>query len=403
MNNVTLYSYSSKNKIKIWKAFTDYTITPKGIELTIEWGYQGGALQTKNKYVKAGKNIGKANQTTIQEQADLELQYLYQKQFDDSYVLDIKDYKKAYRPQLAHKYKDKKHTIDWIKAITTNKMEDKYYASKKLNGIRCFIFIEDGKVVKFESRSGKPFKYFNHIASQIVDMTYDDSTNLILDGELFHESIPFEVLASLINSDDYVELNGWKTSDVQFHCYDLVSLDYIEDNFYTRFVDFFSLTTNSIIKKVESKVVNSEADMITLAKKLIEEGYEGLMLRSGFSKYTFGERSINLLKYKIMEQEEFLIKEIYLAANDPTKVQITCYNHHVTDKSTSYATFDVGSVLGNKADNLNKYYNNRKLLENKAYLTIDYQTLSEYKVPLFPVGIDMREGEIVDGVFVAGV
>jgi len=51
----------------------------------------------------------------------------------------------------------------------------------------------------------------------------------------------------------------------------------------------------------------------------------------------------------------------------------------------------------------NKYYNNRKLLENKAYLTIDYQTLSEYKVPLFPVGIDIREGEIVDGVFVAGV
>jgi hypothetical protein len=48
-NNKQLYSYSTKGKIKLWKAGTDLKLnSDKHIEIIIEWGYQDGAMQTKS-------------------------------------------------------------------------------------------------------------------------------------------------------------------------------------------------------------------------------------------------------------------------------------------------------------------------------------------------------------------
>ena len=286
-----------------------------------------------------------------------------------------------------------------------------YFANDILvHNCRCFIFMKNGKVDRFESRTGKPFKYFDHIANDLKDYKYwidHDSAidEVILDGELFNEDIPFEILCSLINSDEYVEVLDtetgklWSTNDVQFHCYDIVPLTKEPLNFYDRFVDYLGLPTSSNIIRVDSEAVESEEAMVVLAKEWIKDGYEGLMLRYGNSLYDFGKRSNNLLKFKIMEDEEFKIKDIYLAENDDQKVMFVLHNHH-GEKDSNYSSFDC-FMKGDKEINL-KYFNLKDQYINK-WLTVQYQTLSKYNVPLFPVGISVREGVEENGRFIPNI
>ena len=402
-NGVKLYSYNSKNKVLIWYAESDLELDSEGrIPITIYYGQQGGKILQKIRYVNSGKNKGKSNETTIVDQTYLEIGYLYQKQFDQGYVDDITKYKVPKRPMLAYKYKEKCHKIVWV--ADKARKEVLQYASKKLNGIRCFIFIKDGSVTLFESRTGKPFKFFKHISDDIQN-NYKFK-NEILDGELFHPDIPFEIICSLVNSDDYVEVTDpdtgkvWSTNDIRFYCYDKVNEDLEEQTFYERFIlSNWHSAKSTAIHIVESIPVYSETEMIDLAKKWIDEGFEGLMLRAGNGLYEFGKRSINLLKYKVMEQEEFKIILLYLAENDDNKIMATLSNHH--NKEEPYNKFDC-ALKGNKDLNL-EYYKNKSEYEHKAWMTVDYQVLSSYKVPLFPVGVIIRKGEVVDGEFIPSV
>lgn len=404
LNNRLIYSKSTSGKALQWRAYTDYSTDSDGyMTITIEFGQVDGKLQLKTRCVKSGKNFGKTNATTLREQTDLEIGYLYQKQLDKDYVLDLESYSIPLSPQLAHKYKDKSHKVVW-----SDEPSVAQYASTKLNGIRCAIFVKNGKVTKFESRTRKLFKYFNHIAKDLINFSCEDEIEgsyAMLDGELFNHSIPFEILCSLINSDEYVEVIddktgiSWSTNDVQFHCYDIVNLNKKDQTFYERFINFNGIPITESIRLVESLLISNEEDMVTLATQWIQLGYEGLMLRYGGAQYAFGQRSQYLLKYKIMEQGEFRIKRIYLAENDSTKVMFNLYNHLTSEKE--YSEFDC-ALKGDKKINL-LLYENKQLHEEVDWLTVDYQVLSKYSVPLFPVGIVVRKGEVKDGEFIPSV
>lgn len=390
-----LYSKNKSGKLLEW-TITTLPVNEDGhVPIQIVFGQVGGKLQTKLRYVKSGKNKGKVNETTVESQAELELGYLVQKQLDQGYVDDIEKYVEPKRPQLAHKYKDKKHLVKFVSdEADPNK---KYYGSKKLNGIRCFIFIKNGEVVSFESRTGKEFKFFNHIAKDILVDNAEDKS-FILDGELFNPDIPFEVICSLVNSDDYtsVDYDGktYTTDMIQFHCYDYIGTDE-SLGYYQRFISNTALDTfgDSFIV-VQNVIIDSEEFMIDLTKEWMAEGYEGLMLRYAETAYEFGRRSVSLLKIKLFESDEFKILNIFLAENDSTKTMFTLENHF--GLSEEYKTFDC-SIKGNKEYNL-QYYNNLQSYLGK-WCTVTYQALSSYNVPLFAQIEAIRDGEVVDGDF----
>ena len=395
-SNVHLYSKNKSGKTLSWKAYIEPVEDPSGfIHLFIEFGQLDGKIQIKERIIKSGKNKGKINETTTLQQAYLELGYLCQKQLDQGYVFNIEDYREPIRPQLAFKYKDKAHTVDWIKTLD-NDPQNKLYGSRKLNGIRCAIFLKDGKFT-FESRTGKLFKYFEHIAKDI-DIPSNDQ-HYMFDGELFNKDIPFEVLCSLVNSDEYteVEYDGiiYNTNQVEFHCYDFVDFANKEDSYYDRFIDNFSLFYyGDNFKVVSNRIINNEEHMISVTKEWVEEGFEGLMLRSGWTSYQFGIRTIFLLKVKFFESDEFKIKDIYLAENNNTKTMFILYNHNSTIEP--YNVFDC-SIKGNKEFNL-QYFLNKKQYINK-WCTVSYQVLSSYNVPLFAQIENIREGIEINGIY----
>ncbi len=406
-NGKELFTLDTKGKTRFWKATSSLELNADGyISILIEHGVLGSdKVVKKERFTKSGKNKSKSNETTIKEQALLDISYLYQKQLDDGYVFDLEEYKEPLQPQLAHPYEKRKHTVnfDYKHSTASNDYSNRYYASKKLDGVRLFIFVSEGKVTKFESRTGKPFKYFTHIATAIESKLSESDKvlkNIIFDGELFNKNIPFNVLSSLINSDDYITntFNGvvYKTEQVQFHCYDRVNLDKREEDYFTRFIDVSIPVEDNVVFKVENKIIKSEQDMIILGRKWIAEGYEGLMLRNGWTPYDFGKRSNNLLKYKIMLDEEFLILDIIDSENEPGQPIFVVEVQKETEKDKPL-TCNV-RMKGEKKEN-EKYLTNKKDYVNK-WLKVQYQTKSEYNVPLFPVGLEIREGTVVDGKFI---
>lgn len=406
-NGKELFTKDTKGKTRFWKATSNLELNADGyISILIEHGVLGSdKVVKKERFTKTGKNTNKSNRTTIKEQALLDISYLYQKQLDDGYVFNLDSYTEPLRPQLAHPYEKRKHTVnfDYKHSTASNDYSSRYYASKKLDGVRLFVFVSEGKVTKFESRTGKPFKHFTHIATAIESkLSKSDKVlkNVIFDGELFNKNIPFNVLSSLINSDDYVTntFNGvvYKTEQVQFHCYDRVNLDKREEDYFTRFIDVSIPAENNIVFKIDNKIIKNEQDLTTLGGKWISEGYEGLMLRNGWTPYDFGKRSNNLLKYKIMLDEEFLILDIIDSENEPGQPIFVVEVQKPADKEEAL-TCNV-RMKGEKKEN-EKYLINKKDYVNK-WLKVQYQTKSEYNVPLFPVGLEIREGTVVDGKFI---
>lgn len=390
-NNINLYGLSSSGKYKVWKASTDYTVDPAlGIKITKEWGYEDGKSQVKDIYVTSGKNLGKANETTISEQAKLKLDQLYDAQLKDGYFLNKADLDldKSILPQLAHQYSKKKHLLHKSDEVFINDV----YLQPKLNGIRCLATKISETDIQYLSRSGKLFKNFKHITTELLSVL---KVGDVVDGELFSRSIPFEIIASLVNSDDEdVCVFDYKIIQLEYHLYD----KYSTDNFITRYNSIGSFVNCNSVKLVETVKVANMAEVRTKFTTYVENDYEGVMLRDNLVPYLQGQRSNGLLKYKTMLSDEFLISKIYLAANDPLKVQILCVNHNVPEDSP-YRYFDVGSIKGTKEHNLQTYFSNKEALENIAYLTVDYQALSLYCVPLFPVGIALRAGQVINSIF----
>lgn len=391
--NKTLFTKDSKDKIRFWTISTDLIPDTNGcIKIEIKYGVQGSTkIQTKERFVKSGKNIGKANETTVQQQTLLVIQSLIESQYDRGYVEDINNYKEQILPMLAHKYQDKAKNVVWT--------EYTYYSSKKLDGIRCFIFINTDGSISFISRTGKPFKQFTHIEGELKNTNLYksiqiDTTNTdyvyILDGELYSDNLEFPEISSRVNSDDY---NSQKDKEIKFFVYDFIDSKDLEQLFEQRLKNIIGkLNGLTHIKVLPQVKTTSLEQMKELFSEYISQGFEGLMLKRN-DPYIFAKRSETLLKYKEMLTDEFKILDITLAENDNTKVQIL-----LESKNDNKDPFSIGTVKGNKEDVYDKYYLNKDKLIGK-WVTVQYQTLSPYGIPLFPVCIDVREGEEVDNEF----
>lgn len=395
-NNVELFGFASSGKIKMWKASTDLTLnTDSHIEITVEWGYVDGKKQTKKRTVKTGKNIGKANQTTIEEQALLDLSYLYTAQLDSGYV--TKDQLEHLRANpikssmLATKFKDKQHLL---KTDEHGKFIGRVFIQPKLNGIRCQGLKTTEDTTKFISRTNKPFAPFTHLSKQILNTKLE--TNKAFDHELFNPKLPFEVIASLVNSEDHLYSKGTDTNysenDISMYIYDIMGYD--DEVFSDRLDRLTELSSDFGLNMhfVETIEVFTMEEIHFYLNKYIKDGYEGLMVRLGEGKYEYGKRSSFLIKFKIMEQEEAEILDIFLAPQDPSKVMFKLRTNNPVSAEPTYATFDC-SIIGNKQEALNTYYLNKKEYIGK-FLTFNYQALSLYGVPLFAVGQYIREGSL---------
>lgn len=178
--------------------------------------------------------------------------------------------------------------------------------SLKLDGIRCSLLCEDGKI-KALSRQGKEIIGLNEIIEDIKLLGLD---GYFIDGELIrinHDNIPsddnFRLTTKIVNSKDD------NKTELEFVIFDMTPisdyhnkkcntdycdrLDYmlsllcVEHTKHIRLVDNFGVTddVNEVYKKLD---------------EVVSKGYEGLMLNTLSGKYEFGKRPKSILKVKKM-------------------------------------------------------------------------------------------------------
>jgi DNA ligase-1 len=376
----TLYGVSSTGVTKVWKI----SVGQLALESVIitEHGQLDGKMQTSSEAIREGKNVGKANETSQFEQACLEAESKWKKKHDKNYteVMPAPGAKIKLKllPMLAQKYAKRKHKLVWPA-----------FEQPKLNGVRCLVQ-RIGDTIIYWSRKAKVYKNFNlYMDPEFLSLMKDGE---ILDGEMYnHGDLTFQQLSSLIKDESTPDLEALKKY-VKFHCYDRPDERGFKDRYYHDPKWFGIVAKLQYIVRVETVVVNDEEDVQKWHDKFVAEGYEGSIIRSGGDEaYRFQYKDNQLQKKKDFDDDEFPIVGCKEGTGPAEGMAIfKCQNESKTGGANKDGTFDV--VIKSTHEERKQQWIDRKKYMGEE-LTVQYQNLSDEGIPIFPVGIALRDYE----------
>lgn len=352
MTTRTLYGKDTKGNIKVW------SISVEGALITVSHGKLDGKMQEKYTLC-VSKNIGKANETTPEQQAILEADSKYKKQLDKLYkpsIEDLEDVEKQL-PMLALDYTKAGHRIKYP-----------CYVSPKLDGVRCIAHY-NGLVVTLMSRGGQYYPVPDKIGFAIK--TISELTGVdTFDGELYIHGERLQDIVSCAKKENEM------TDRLEFWIFDLPS-----DKIWSqRYEDLTSLHDEiagiPCIKLVSNYIADNENDARQAMNMYLQKGFEGMMLRNSNGLYKYSHRSPDLMKWKDFQDAEALVVGVtkdklgegVLKCKLPSGIYFECKmkgNHE-------YRMFDnMMTLVG-------------------YWISFKYQALTADGVPQFPVGLYER-------------
>lgn len=361
-----LYGLTSKGKIKVWTV----TITENDDKIaTIEqqYGEFGGKLQTNIKTVKKGKNIGKTNETTPFQQAGSEAASKWRKKLEQEGYSEDKDNLRIPKlPMLAQTWDKNKHRIEYPAHI-----------QPKLNGVRCFAEKINSDTIVYTSRKGKQYTTLEHLTPSLLSTM---KINDIWDGEVYNHDMTFQEITKAVKKqrDDSLKLEFW--------VYDIADA---ETDFENRLDKLRSnrhkLPSDTKIVIVDTYTIDEDKEIKTWHDKFVKEAFEGIIIRNRCGGYSFKHRSHNLQKYKEFIDEEFEIVGGYDGKG-------TTFEGMVTFECKAKNGKIFGCVPKGSHEYKRELWDDLENLKGKL-LTVRYQELSDDGIPIFPVGIAIRDYE----------
>jgi ATP-dependent DNA ligase len=390
----TLFKIDTKGKLREWTMHID------GASFYAVKGLVDGKKTTDKATTTIAKNVGRSNETTPEEQAELEAQAKFQKKLDSGYALNEIDAqkKKFYEPMLAHNYKDRQDEL-------VGKFP--HYSQPKLDGIRCIVR-KEGDTLVGRTRNGKEIECIPHILKSLNGFFLAYPT-AILDGELYNHDLRdnFNKITSLVRKQkpiqsekmsdkvfakkvsEYKERLAEAEDTIQYHVYDAPRLNDVinEKQPFDYRIDELkaNLIQNKHIILVETNEVYSKGNLNSLYGQYLEQGYEGQMVRKSLSSYE-NKRSKSLLKRKEFIDAEYKIIDIDIGNGNRsgTAKNLVCY----CEKTKQ--TFN--SNIKGSFEYLKEIYDNRKDYIGKL-ATIKYFQLTPDGIPRFPYAIAFRDYE----------
>jgi DNA ligase-1 len=296
----TLYTRDARNNVRVWhmQSLKDKYRTISGIK--------DGELVTSEWTTCKGKNIGRANATTAEQQALKEVESRYTKQlktgyFEDASNVDVAQY---VEPMLAKSYEDYRGKLDFTAS--------KWMLNVKYNGLRM-IATKDGLF----TRKGERYVSVPHI-EQALKPFFNEYPDAVLDGECFNEQYRQELneIVKLARKTKKVAAKDLQQSKdlIRFYVYDGYGFTdrlNAEAAYYKRkaWIDHNVTGKYEFVVKVPQWTINNEAHMMELYNNIVAEGHEGAILRLSAMPYEH-KRSKNLLKVKPLEDAEFTITNV---------------------------------------------------------------------------------------------
>ena len=363
----TVYKKTSTGKIQQWRAWVETTAT--GFLLKVESGQTDGKLkETVGRVIDEGKQ-----KRTAQEQAIFEANSKLSKKRDEAYFDTIEAAKTQVKllPMLAHSFTKRKHNINYPAIV-----------QRKFDGVRCLAKLNSDGTVTLMSRKGKEFTHLNHIKADVAANNSD--TNLVLDGELYSDTLTFQELVGLVKRVTLKPGNDEQMLEVSLRVYDCVELNN-EADFTDRYLTITNLTEGAeYLSLVENVRVSTESEIHAAQARFVEEGYEGAMVRNLTGAYAIGKRSANLQKVKTFLDGEYLIVGFTQGTGNETGCVIwECH-------TPAGQPFGV-RPRGTQEDRKVLFQNGSDYIGRQ--LTVRHQELTDDGVPRFPVGIAIRDYE----------
>ena len=307
----TLYSRTSNGDIQTW------TMEVAGAGYRTITGRQGGTLTFNDFKYAEGKNEGRSNETSPEQQALSEATAHWNKRKEFGYFENVKDVDNelagvdvmlaATLDNYLDPKKPKKYVWNRTKTLL---VQNKY------NGVRCTARLEKGEVV-LRSRGFKIWKSVPHINASLVKF-FQDYPTAVLDGELYNYDLRQKLneLISIVRNQkptaaDFVEAE----QKVRYYVYDGYGFSpaFESDCPYClrkAFIDRTLPKYSKYFATVKTSEVDSTEHLDKLYESFLADGDEGAIARFPDSPYEHGRRSEFLLKYKPEDDAEGEIIDI---------------------------------------------------------------------------------------------
>lgn len=301
----TLYDKDAHGKLRTWslrvEKYDEFS------EIVIIYGYK--RLIEQRRRLNLGKNLNKINCTTHYTQAIMEAQSKWTKKVNEGYSTTNKIINE--QTEIVNNESKKEIVNEKIKIIYPmlaqdfNKHKNKLifpaYIQPKLDGYRCIFNSKDKSC---NSRQGKEFSIIKQ--TELYKELTSIKEDIVLDGELYIHGGLFEDLG-ILRKKKLEQKDLEYLAKIEYHVYDIIVDNMNFNDRFLKLKTLININKFKLIKLVETSEINSEDIIKEYHSNFIKNNYEGSILRNKFGFYKCKIRSMNLLKYKDFQDDEFEI------------------------------------------------------------------------------------------------
>lgn len=351
----TLFKTNKNGSIQQWSVST-FEDT-----YTVQFGQVDGAMQTAVTTCTP-RNIGRANETSASQQAELEAAALVAKKLKSGYVYEPTGESSVRLPMKVKCYQDQLHNVK-LPA----------FSSAKLNGVNGMYKRTNGKLNLY-SRGGELYPPIPHL-EPLVHQTMDLLNSNELNGELYiHGFALQDITSAVIKPNDNSHLLSFCIFDIadsteQF--YERALLMHTYHNFDT--------TIHSTVAVIYNVTCLSTAELDAHFEECTNFGYEGTVVKNFKALYKHNIRSSDMFKYKKAQSAEFFIVGYEL---DKRNHPVFHLNTHTTPPLTFKAK-PVGTHAFVESIDPQSYIG--------KWATCEFEVLSNDNKPLKPIFIGLRD------------
>lgn len=351
----TLYKTNKNGSIQQW------SIEVSGPTFTCIYGQVGGKLQSQQTICKS-VNIGKSNETTPEQQAQLESAALIAKKIKSGYSYDKSAPVTVQLPQKVKCYQDQ------LKNITFP-----CYSTPKLNGVNAtYWLLPDGKL-HLTSRGGETYPAIPHLEPYVLTLMNHLGTTA-LNGELYIHGEHLQDIQSAVKKPNQL------TPLLEFNIFELpiMTCAYSVKNkiMWDTMNDLCNWFEESPVQFITGIEVFSHEEIESHYNQCMQANLEGTVIYNANAVYQFNTRSSNVFKYKKAQSAEFLIVSYELDKNGLPVFIL---------KST-------GGEFKAKPIGTKEYWS-QQIPDTYIgqYATCEYETYSKAGIPLKPIFISTRK------------
>lgn len=318
-----LVSRDSKGKIRVVEISYNWDDEQHGFVIHRVTGLLGGKMTEQPDIVILK---GKASRT-LQQQVDLEYNSNKKKYLDKGYkelVLPLDEYTTESLDELLGEVRTgqdgvpKPQLAKQADKVTSKKTFDKkYLGSRKIDGLRCLIYMGEDGELHTSSRGAMNYDaaMYEILSHPILVQLFKDNPGLIMDGECYKHGYSLQQLNSVART----QVTAVDYEVLQFYWYDIVDLNMsaidriakikeLGESINLTFEPEREFESGELrIQLVPHVEVSGWDNILNLHNEYVSEGWEGLVIRLQDSVYGPNKRTNDWIKVKVYKQETFKV------------------------------------------------------------------------------------------------